>query len=112
MRQNEELKKGVFAVKRKRFAVEQIVGVLKQAEVGVPVRELVLRNEISAKKFRRQKKQHAGTVKLSCLAPFSPPSTTSKSLIPRLASSRFRPQIGIILLNLTVPPILPDFALN
>jgi len=28
-------------VKRKRFSVEQIVGVLKQAEVGVPVAELI-----------------------------------------------------------------------
>jgi putative transposase len=28
-------------VKRKRFSGEQIVGVLKQAEVGVPVAELI-----------------------------------------------------------------------
>ena len=28
-------------MKRKRFSVEQIVGVLKQAEVGVPVAELI-----------------------------------------------------------------------
>jgi hypothetical protein len=34
--------KGGFAVKRKRFSVEQIVGVLKQAELGVPVAELIL----------------------------------------------------------------------
>jgi putative transposase len=30
-----------FAVKGKRFSVEQIVRVLKQAEVGVPVAELI-----------------------------------------------------------------------
>ncbi len=29
-------------MKRKRFSVEQIVAVLKQAEVGVPVAELTL----------------------------------------------------------------------
>jgi len=28
-------------VKRKRFSVEQIVAVLKQAEIGVPVAELI-----------------------------------------------------------------------
>ena len=28
-------------MKQKRFSVEQIVGILKQAEVGVPVGELV-----------------------------------------------------------------------
>jgi hypothetical protein len=28
-------------MKKKRFSVEQIVGVLKQAEVGVPVAELI-----------------------------------------------------------------------
>ena len=31
----------MFAVKKKRFSVEQVVGVLKQAEVGVPIGELV-----------------------------------------------------------------------
>jgi len=40
-RQNQPRKEGGFAVKRKRFSVEQIVGVLKQAEVGVPVAELI-----------------------------------------------------------------------
>jgi hypothetical protein len=32
--------KGGFAVRKKRFSVEQIVGVLKQAEVGVAVVEI------------------------------------------------------------------------
>jgi len=39
-RQNLLPEKGRFAVKRKRFSVEQIVAVLKQAEVGGPVAEL------------------------------------------------------------------------
>ena len=39
-------------MKGKRFSVEQIVGVLKQAEVGVPVGELVRRVGISEQTFR------------------------------------------------------------
>jgi putative transposase len=38
-------------VKRKRFSVEQIVGVLKQAEVGVPVGELIRQVGISEQTF-------------------------------------------------------------
>jgi hypothetical protein len=38
----------ILLMKKKRFSVEQIVGVLKQAEVGVPVVEL-LRAELSEK---------------------------------------------------------------
>lgn len=34
-------------MKKKRFSVEQIVGVLKQAEVGVPVAELIRKAGIS-----------------------------------------------------------------
>ena|ERR1039458_6577267 len=36
-------------MKKKRFGVEQIVGVLKQAEVGVPVVELIRKVGISVK---------------------------------------------------------------
>ena len=38
-------------MKQKRFSVEQIVGILKQAEVGVPVAELVRRVGISEQTF-------------------------------------------------------------
>ena len=48
----EDLREGGYAVKQKRFSVEQIVGVLKQAEVGVPVGELVRRVGISEQRFR------------------------------------------------------------
>ena len=41
-----KIEKGDFAMKRK-FFVEQIVGVLKQAEVGVPVAELIRKVGIS-----------------------------------------------------------------
>jgi putative transposase len=47
-------------VKRKRFSVEQIVAVLKQAEVGVPVAELIRRVGISEQTFYRWKKQYTG----------------------------------------------------
>jgi len=47
-------------VKKKRFSVEQIVSVLKQAEVGVPIGELVRQVGISEQTFYRWKKQYAG----------------------------------------------------
>ena len=45
---------------KKRFTVERIVGILNQAEVGVPVRELVRREGISEQTFYRWKKQYVG----------------------------------------------------
>jgi len=47
-------------MKKKRFSVEQIVGVLKQAEVGVPVSELIRKAGISEQTFYRWKKQYVG----------------------------------------------------
>jgi putative transposase len=47
-------------VKRKRFSVEQIVGVVKQAEVGVPVAELLRQVGISEQPFYRWKKRYTG----------------------------------------------------
>jgi putative transposase len=47
-------------VKRKRFSVEQIVGVLKQAEVGVPVAELIRQVGISEQTFYCWKKRYTG----------------------------------------------------
>ena len=47
-------------MKRKRFSVEQIVGILKQAEVGVPVGELCRQAGISEQTFYRWKKQYVG----------------------------------------------------
>jgi putative transposase len=46
--------------KKKRFSVEQIVGVLKQAEVGVPMAELIRKVGISEQAFYRWKKQYVG----------------------------------------------------
>jgi transposase InsO family protein len=41
MRQNLELEKDGFAVKKRRFSAEQTVAILKQAELGIPVAELI-----------------------------------------------------------------------
>ena len=47
-------------MKRKRFSVEQIVAVLKQAEVGVPVVEVCRQVGITEQTFYRWKKQYVG----------------------------------------------------
>jgi putative transposase len=47
-------------VKKKRFSVEQIVAVLKQAELGMPVADLIRQIGISEQTFYRWKKQYAG----------------------------------------------------
>ena len=47
-------------MKRKRFSVEQIVAVLKQAELGMPVAEVIRRVGISEQTFYRWTKQYAG----------------------------------------------------
>ena len=47
-------------MKKKRFSVEQIVAVLKQAELGMPVAEVIRRIGISEQTFYRWKKQYAG----------------------------------------------------
>lgn len=47
-------------MKKKRFSVEQIVAVLKQAEVGVPVVEVCRQVGITEQTFYRWKKQYVG----------------------------------------------------
>ena len=47
-------------MKKKRFSVEQIVAVLKQAELGMPMTDLIRRVGISEQTFDRWKKQYAG----------------------------------------------------
>jgi len=47
-------------VKKKRFSVEQIVSVLKQAELGMPVADIVRQVGISEQTYYRWKKQYAG----------------------------------------------------
>jgi len=47
-------------MKKKRFAVEQIVAILKQAELGIPVVELIRQVGVSEQTFYRWKKQYSG----------------------------------------------------
>ena len=47
-------------MKQKRFNVEQIVALLKQAEAGVPLAELLRRVGVSQQTFYRWKKQYVG----------------------------------------------------
>ena len=47
-------------MRKKRFSVEQIVAVLKQVEVGVPVGEVCRQAGISEQTFYRWKKQYVG----------------------------------------------------
>jgi len=45
---------------KKKFSVEQIVSVLKQAEVGVPIAELIRKVGISEQTFYRWKSKYIG----------------------------------------------------
>jgi putative transposase len=47
-------------MKKKRFSVEQIVAVLKQHELGMPIADLVRQVGISEQTFYRWKKVYAG----------------------------------------------------
>lgn len=47
-------------MKKKRFSVEQIVAVLKRAELGLPVADLIRQVGISEQTFYRWKRQYAG----------------------------------------------------
>jgi putative transposase len=49
-----------WLMKKKRFSVEQIAGVLKQAEVGVPIAEIIRKAGTSEQTFYRWKKQYVG----------------------------------------------------
>ena len=47
-------------MKKKRFAVEQIVAILKQAELGIPIAELIRQVGILEQAFYRWKKKYTG----------------------------------------------------
>ena len=47
-------------MKKQRFSVEQIVSVLKQAEMGLPVADLIRRVGITEQTYYRWKRQYAG----------------------------------------------------
>lgn len=47
-------------MKKKRFSVEQIVAILKQAELGIPIAELIRQVGVSEQTFYRWKKKYIG----------------------------------------------------
>mgnify|MGYP003507949478 FL=1 len=47
-------------MKKKRFSVEQISGILKQAELGAPIEELCRQHGVSQQSFYRWKKVYGG----------------------------------------------------
>ena len=47
-------------MKKKRFAAEQIVAILKQAELGIPIAELIRQVGVSEQTFYRWKKKYIG----------------------------------------------------
>jgi putative transposase len=47
-------------VKKKRFSVEQIVAIVKQAELGIPIAELIRQVGVSEQTFYRWKKKYTG----------------------------------------------------
>jgi putative transposase len=47
-------------MKKKRFAAEQIVAILKQAELGIPIAELIRQVGVSEQAFYRWKKKYSG----------------------------------------------------
>jgi Transposase len=47
-------------VKRKRFSVEQITGILKQADLGTPIQELCRVHGVSEQSYYRWKKIYGG----------------------------------------------------
>jgi len=47
-------------MKRKRFTEEQIVAVLQQVEVGIPVKDICRKHGFTEQTFYRWKRQYAG----------------------------------------------------
>ncbi len=54
-------------MKKKRFSVEQIVAVLKQAELGMAVADLIRQVGISEQTFYRWKKLYSGMQSVSAM---------------------------------------------
>jgi putative transposase len=47
-------------VRKKRFSAERIVAILKQAELGIPVAELIRQVGVSERTFYQWKKKYSG----------------------------------------------------
>ena len=73
-------------MKKKRFSVEQIVAVLKQAELGLPVVDLIRKVGITEQTFYRWKKQYSGmkSVQIHELKQLSEENARLKKLVADL----------------------------
>ena len=78
---------GGLAMKKKRFSVEQIVTVLKQAELGLPVVDLIRKVGITEQTFYRWKKQYSGmeSVQIRELKQLSEENARLKKLVADLS---------------------------
>jgi putative transposase len=72
---------------KRRFSVEQIVAVLKQAELGLPVADLTRKLGISEQAFYRWKKQYAGleTDQVRDFKPLAEENARLKRLVAELS---------------------------
>jgi putative transposase len=79
-------------VKKKRFSVEQIIGVLKQAQAGVPVVEVIWLAAISEQTFCRWKAKYAGLEldQVRQMAPFVEENHRLKPLVADLTLDKTR----------------------
>ena len=60
LRQDSVYQNGGFVVKRKRFSVEQITSILKQADLGTPIADLCRVHGVSEQSYYRWKKIYGG----------------------------------------------------
>lgn len=74
-------------MKGKRFAVEQIVAILKQAELGMSVADIIRQVGISEQTFYRWKKQYAGlqSEQVKVLHQLQDENTRLKKLVAELS---------------------------
>jgi len=78
---------GGLAIKKKGLSVEQIVALLKQAELGLPVADLIREVGITEQTFYRWKKKYSGmeSVQIRELKQLSEENARLKKLIADLS---------------------------